>query len=672
MNSSRLRLLEAIQEVQARFIDDAPRSEVFASILAHALEMTGSGYGFVGELLHTDDVKPHIRAIAVTDRLWNPDALYGEILRTGEHVIHNEVAADVQSRLPAAPYIRSFLGIPLYHLNELVGVLALANGAKGYEVSLIDELEPFSQACARILIASRISDDRHDAESALRESETRFRQLAENIHEVFWLTDLEPWRVIYVSPAYAKIWGRSTEDLYQDPRNWIDGIHPDDREEVTAAFINANRLGMFDEEYRVVQPNGSIRWVHDRGFPFQSDQGEVIRVAGIAEDITDRKRLETTVRRSEQRLRHSQRIEALGRVTGGVAHDFNNLLTVINGNVNMLLGKSGVESDRRLLKQVAQAGGRAAGLTRQLLAFSRKQVLELRVIDIRELFENLSELLPPIVGSGVVLELVADTEPHFVKADMHQLVQVVMNLAVNARDAMPQGGRLRITSRAEFGESEFVEMVIADKGVGIPKGVLPYIFDPFFTTKEEGKGSGLGLSTVFGIVTQLGGKVEAETREREGSTFRIRLPSVKPGDACEDASVEAPLSPQRPLCILLVDDEPLVRAFAALTLLDRGHTVIEADSGGAALDLVEGRESDLDILVTDVVMPGLSGTATARQLRSRNPRLSVLYISGNTAEHVDELGASKNGMSFLSKPFVADDLIREVEAIARDDGHESS
>jgi two-component system cell cycle sensor histidine kinase/response regulator CckA len=334
------------------------------------------------------------------------------------------------------------------------------------------------------------------------QSEERFRQLTENIEDVFWIFDLHTRQVLYVSPAFENVWGCSPEPLYSG-RGWLlETIHPDDRSRFVS-FLEKMESIAVEDSFRIVRPDGSVRWIYDRTFPVCDADGKPYRVAGITEDVTKQREL-------EEQLRQSQKMEALGRLAGGIAHDFNNLLTVICGYSKMLLDRSGeTGANRQKLEQILNAGNFASILTRQLLAFSRRQVQEAKVVNVNHLLTNLEALLRPLIGEHITIETEFDPALSAIKADPHQIEQVVMNLAANARDAMPEGGHFRLqTSMANpsgagsHAGGPRVRIRISDSGCGMDARTLERVFEPFFTTKGLGKGTGLGLSTVYGIVRQ--------------------------------------------------------------------------------------------------------------------------------------------------------------------------
>jgi PAS domain S-box-containing protein len=331
--------------------------------------------------------------------------------------------------------------------------------------------------------------ERCRAEEALRASEERFRQIAESISEVFWLTTPQKQEIAYLSPGYETIWGRQREAVYASPQSWIDAIHVDDRERVARAALNTSLAGAYDEEYRIVRPDGTIRWIRDRGFPVRDDGGQVVRVAGVAEDVTERRQLEA-------QLRQAQKMEAIGQLAGGVAHDFNNLLTVIIGCSELLLGGIDRTDVRDLVEEIRRAGERSASLTRQLLAFSRQQILAPQILDVNDVVLDTEKLLRRLIGEDVELTTALQRPLGRVKADRGQLEQVLMNLAVNARDAMPHGGELSIETRhvdvtdrvaaslPRLARGRYIALAVTDSGVGMSDEVERRLFEPFFTTNS--------------------------------------------------------------------------------------------------------------------------------------------------------------------------------------------
>ncbi len=515
--------------------------------------------------------------------------------------------------------------------------------------------------------------DRQRNEQALRESNERFQQLADNIHEVFWLTDPGKSRIVYVSPAYERIWGRPCSAAYGSADDWIAAVHEFDRDRVLDAAMTKQALGTYDEEYRVIRPDGTIRWIHDRASPVRDADGAVILVAGVAEDITERRELQT-------QLQQSQKLESIGRLAGGIAHDFNNWLTVIGGNSELLLHSVAHVPDAvSLIGEIRHAGDRAASLTRQLLAFSRQQVLEPRVFDLNGVVTDTEKMLLRLIGEDVELQTMLG-QSCMVEVDPGHMVQVLMNLAVNARDAMPTGGRLTIeTSNVELDAhhlalfpnakpGRYVRLAVTDTGLGMSPDVRARVFEPFFTTKAQGQGTGLGLSVVHGIVEQSGGHIDVFSEVGRGSTFAIYLPAITyQAPAAAQAATEQHEHGDE--SILIVEDEESVRRVTCRALRAAGYRVYEAASGEEAMTILAQPDLSIDLLMTDVVMPGIGGRAVADAVRKTSPKTRVLFMSGYTDDAVVRHGVSHAEVAFLQKPYSVHSLLAKVrETMSRPPG----
>jgi len=525
-------------------------------------------------------------------------------------------------------------------------------------------------------VASAI--ERARAIAAVQASEERFRQMAENIREVFYMSDPKAPAVLYVSPAYEEISGRSCASLYEQPRSFIDAVLPEDRERVAAAYARQVQGEPTHEEYRITRPNGEVRWIWDHSFPIANEAGEFYRVAGIAEDITERKRTEEALRKSEDQLRKAQRLEAIGRLAGGVAHDFNNMLTAIIGTAELaMLELHRDHPVRRDLKEIKQTADRAANLTRQLLAFARQQIIAPGILNLNDLIMNLDKMLHRLIGEDIELAVIPSPDIGLVKVDAGQIEQVIVNLAVNARDAMPGGGALVIKTadftvdqefaaqHPELTPGEYVTLTVQDSGAGMTEEVKARLFEPFFTTKEVGKGTGLGLATCYGILKQNGGHIEVESEMGKGSTFRLYLPRMTETASAQPQPVPLGAIPPGTETVLLVEDEPTVREVATRMLREQGYHVLVATNGEEAIQLARARVSEpIHLLVTDVVMPRLSGKAVADQLKILRPDIKVLFISGYSDDTLMRHGASEAAsLNFLQKPFSPSLLayrIREV------------
>jgi two-component system cell cycle sensor histidine kinase/response regulator CckA len=497
------------------------------------------------------------------------------------------------------------------------------------------------------------------------QGEERFRQLAENIDQVFWMLDLDTKKFLYVSPAFEKVWGCSSAPLYRN-RDWmVETVHAEDRDRFIA-FSEKEGSELVEEFYRIVRPDGSVRWIHDRSFPVRNLENKPYRAAGIAEDITARREL-------EEQLRQGQKMEAVGRLAGGIAHDFNNLLTIIGGYSQMLLdGTSTTDPKRDRLEQILSAAHRASILTRQLLAFSRRQVLQPKLVNVNHLLTNMQALLRPLIGEHIAIETELDPEVSHIEVDPHQIEEVVMNLAANARDAMPNGGQFRIQTRmanlpdvqAEKSLRRLgrcVQLRISDTGCGMDDRTRKRAFEPFFTTKGIGKGTGLGLSTVYGIVRQNRGEIHLFSEPGQGTTFDIYFPAVLDREA-EDDLPDSPLpKPEATETILVAEDETAVRELVKQTLAQLGYTVLQASDGYEAVQAIEQHTGEIHLLLTDVIMPLMNGRELVSRMKSIRPGTKVLYMSGYTDDVLAFHGIVPPEIDFIQKPFTPSELAAKVE-----------
>ncbi|MGB6386505.1 MAG: PAS domain S-box protein, partial [Terriglobales bacterium] len=587
------------------------------------------------------------------------------VLRSGEPIlatpaVFEELVQRGEVELIGAASL-DWLGVPLKSGTTCIGALVLQS---------YNENSRFSERDREILkfvsqqLAAAIEHKRY--EEALRRSESRSRSLILSAAFGICRCTLNG-RFLDVNPALINMLGHgSVEDL----------LKLDARREV---FVNPRELDKLAEDYgRTGSLNGvEVQWKRKDGRVI------IVRLSGcaaisteepeevlelIAEDITDRRQL-------EEQLRQAQKMDAVGRLAGGVAHDFNNLLMVINGYTEVLLEqleKGGAMHDK--VQSIQQAADRAATLTRQLLAFSRKQLLELKVVDVNTVVGDMERLLRPLIGENIELVTRLSTQTGRTRADAGQLEQVIMNLVVNAKDSMPEGGKLTLqTADVAVGQNyshhrfiqpgRYAVISVADTGHGMDKETQSRIFEPFFTTKEKGKGTGLGLSTVYGIVKQSSGYVFAQSEVGAGTIFYVYLPRVE--DSAEELSpVKAP---QKEVggceTVLLVEDEESVRELVRVTLASRGYKVLEAENGECGLRIADDFKERIDILITDVVMPGMGGRELAKRLVSLRPGINVLYLSGYTEDAVVTQGTLGPGTAFLQKPFTLQNLAKKVREV---------
>jgi two-component system cell cycle sensor histidine kinase/response regulator CckA len=589
------------------------------------------------------------------------------VLRTGEPLlatpaVFEELVRRGEVELIGAPSL-DWLGVPLKSGTSCIGALV---------VQSYNENSRFGEGDREILkfvsqqLAAAIEHKRY--EEALRRSEARSRSLI--LSAAFGICRCTMGgRFLDVNPALITMLGYgSVEDF----------LRLNARREV---FVNPQELDRLAEDYRRTgNLNGvEVQWKRKDGrvivvrlsgcAAMSTDEAEEV-LELIAEDITDRRQL-------EEQLRQAQKMDAVGRLAGGVAHDFNNLLMVINGYTEVLLEQ--LEQDSPMhhkVQSIQQAADRAATLTRQLLAFSRKQLLELKVVDVNTVIGDMERLLRPLIGENIELITHLSPDTGHTRADAGQLEQVIMNLVVNAKDAMPEGGKLTVQSadvtvRQNFSEHRFIQpgryavISVSDTGHGMDRETQLRIFEPFFTTKEKGKGTGLGLSTVYGIVKQSSGYVFAQSEIGAGTTFYVYLPRVE--DSAEELSPAE--APQNEIggseTVLLVEDEESVRELVRVTLASRGYNVLEAENGECGLRIAEEFQGHIDILITDVVMPGIGGRELAKQLLTLRPGISVLYLSGYTEDAIVTQGALGPANAFLQKPFTLQNLAKKVRDVLR-------
>ena len=533
----------------------------------------------------------------------------------------------------------------------------------------------FSDGVRQVISMAVDVTDRVRAEEALRESEAKYRAVVESMQDVYYRTDMEG-NLLMTSPSAARVFGMESVDEFVSVNLVRDGILS--QEETDRFFVEMGAKGVVkDFEMSAHRKDGSLIFISTNSHVYTDSSGNPAGVEGVFRDITERRQAEDERAKLEEHVRQAQKLESVGRLAGGVAHDFNNLLTVINGYSDLVLRQLN-ERDPLYSKltQIRSAGQRAAELTRQLLAFSRKQIIQPKPVDLNSMISGTREMLQRMVGEDVDLVTSLKASPALVFADQGQLHQVLMNLVVNARDAMTEGGVLtietanvdleaRADSRPGGLSGPCVLLAVSDTGVGMDHGTLQHIFEPFFTTKAEGEGTGLGLSTVYGIVRQLGGEIRAYSEPGQGASFRIYLPLL---EATADAAPAAPPE-DVPLygseTILVVEDQPEVRRLAVAVLQSYGYRVLEAPHGGEALLTVESYAGPIHLMLTDVVMPRMTGKVLAERVQPLRPDMRVLYMSGYAADVMTRQGVFEPGMAYIDKPFTPEGLARKVREVLR-------
>jgi two-component system, cell cycle sensor histidine kinase and response regulator CckA len=531
-------------------------------------------------------------------------------------------------------------------------------------------VSPIRDEQDRVVGASSIKRDITEykqAEETLRQSQERLRLALRGARMGTWHWHIE---------TGALTWDEGLDALYGLPpgekitsyQQFLERVHPSDRafvqESMDRAFLMAAGV---DHEFRIVLPDGQIRWLADQGRAVRDETGKLLYMTGVSLDVTERKHV-------EERLRQAQRMEAVGQLAGGIAHEANNMMSVVLGCADYVLQRSDLsEPVRQDVEQIWKAANRTAGVTQQLLAFSRRQVLQPQVLDLNDTIRDLEPILSRTLGESSGLRLHLSPNLSRVRADPGQLEQVLINLTLNARDAMAQGGRLTVETMnvvldpqyvsakpvETLKPGEYAALIVTDTGHGMDRETLGRIFEPFFTTKSVGQGTGLGLSTVYGIVKQTGGFIWAYSEPGLGTTFKLYLPTISSAD--QPASPLPPAAPGQPHEVVLVaEDEPMVREIMARTLREAGYSVVEAADGREVLNALESRGGEVHLVIADVVMPGMSGRDLAARLTERWPTVPVLFTSGYTGLDVVRRGLLEDGREFIQKPLAPEALIRRV------------
>jgi hypothetical protein len=562
-------------------------------------------------------------------------------------------------------------------INEDTAVECMKAGAADYVIK--EHSKRLGPAVVRSLEEKQERLRRRDAEEALTESNERLRYLAENIDSLLFVLDLDgpKLRLSYLSPACEHVWGRDSEQFYRDPLCWLENVHEEDRPCVEQAVnqISTRAAAEIEVQYRAQRPDG-MRWVHVKAKTVHVGPNGQVRVVGLAEDITARRVAEEANARLQAQLAQAQKMETVGQLAGGVAHDFNNLIGVILGYAELLQEKlAGRGEVLRELAEIERASERARNLTRQLLAFSRKQMIAPQILSLNQHIVGVLQALARLIREDIDLRFEPGEPLWNVKFDPSQLDQVLVNLAVNARDAMPGGGTLliatcnwpqdaaRLMAVPKMAAGDYVLLSVRDTGVGMSPVVLSHIFEPFFTTKNLGEGTGLGLSTVYGIVAQNGSYIDVHSAPGQGSTFRIAIPrSLQPATQPPQRTGPASRGSGR---ILLAEDDEQVREMVAEMLQSLGYTVSVAATPEEALSLNAYAEVSYDLLLTDVVMPRLSGPELAERIRLVRPEMRVIYMSGYASDPVLKLRAPADGALRIQKPFDSRTLAQAVKDVLR-------
>ncbi|MBI4831684.1 MAG: response regulator, partial [Candidatus Lindowbacteria bacterium] len=538
---------------------------------------------------------------------------------------------------------------------------------------LNEKLEEKVEARTAALMAEMLA--RKQTEKELNQTSQQLSVMLESLPVACFISEADGnYGAIYVTENIKNITSFLPEDFTSKSSFWADRIHPEDAPVIFEGLKKLSEKRYHEHQYRWQVADGSYKWFYESLRLIESPEGKH-HCVGMMQDITERKKAENEMAALEEQFWQAQKMEAIARLTGGIAHDFNNLLTVIIGYCQLCLMELR-DSDplRENIEEMGKAANRAANLTRQLLAFSRRQVMEMSILNLNELLADLDKMLCRVIGEDVELAIMPASDLGTVKADPGQIEQVILNLVVNARDAMPCGGKLTIgTANVELDEiyarnhsgakpGSYVMLSVSDTGAGMDQETKEKIFEPFFTTKEKGKGTGLGLATVHGIVKQSGGDIWVYSEPTKGTTFKIYLPRVdeEPAYADEKESGEFARGNET---VLLVEDEEGVRKLVMLILQTQGYNVLEAAHAGDALFACEQHTGPIHLVLTDVVMPEMSGPELAKRLSQIRPDMKVIYMSGYTDDAIVHHGVLQKEMDYIQKPYTVEKLTRKIRQV---------
>lgn len=619
--------------------------------------------------LHVVDREERVLLETILDSV--PGTLYlfdedGRYLRWNRPFLEaSGYTADELSKLNPLDFFR---GDDIHRVTERIAEV-MADGQSSVEARLVAKdgrSTPYYFTGRRIMYRGRPAlvgmgldiTERVRAETRLRESEERFRQLTETIDEVFWISDPAAQRALYASPAFEAIWGLPVSALYDDQRLWISSVHPEDRDAVAEA-VPRQLTGDYDITYRIVRPDGAVRWVRDRAYPVRNEADTPYRIVGIAEDVTEQKAIEAQFLRG-------QRMESIGTLAGGIAHDLNNVLTPILMSVELLREEPDVAARKETLDHIEATARKGAEMVRQVLQFARGVDGRRVEIDVKELVDDVVR-----IGNDTFLKLVQlssdvarDLPP--VSGDPTQLHQVLLNLAVNARDAMPDGGTITITARSEdlLRADADVLIEVTDTGTGMSPEVIDRIFEPFFTTKALGKGTGLGLSTSLAIVTSHGGTLRVRSTPGKGSTFTVRLPTMAGARPRTSTRSTDAIRRGNGEMILVVDDEAAIRSVTARLLQAHGYDVMLATNGREAVEYYAAHQAKIAVVLTDMMMPVMDGATAIARLRAIDPGVRLITVSGLAEPSgLPAGGPDHRPIRHLAKPYTASELMTVIDEI---------
>ena len=619
----------------------------------------------IGDAVITTDTEGHVvRMNPVAENLtgWSFTEAKGKLLQIVFPIINATTREPIEN-----PVEKVIVSGEIVHLSNHTTLIS----RNGEEYQIADSAAPIrdnDKVLGMVLVFNDITEQ-YQLREARQESEERFRQLAENINEVFWLGSPDWHEIFYISPAYEKIWGYKTEELYKNPRMWLEAVFPDDREQVIEDIPeNINSIVDYVDfrEYRVQRPDGQILWIKARAYPIKDENGQIVRIAGIAEDITERVHM-------EESLRRSQKMDALGKLTGGVAHDYNNMLGIILGYSELLKDQLKDRPDlQTYIDQIHHAGERGAKLTKKLLTFSRSQSIENQTVNINSVLQDSKLMLEKTMTARISLVFDLSEDLWLVHIDLSDLEDAILNICINAMHAIEEHGKIvfktsnQIISNTdahhlEIAAGEYVMLSITDTGCGMDKDTKEKIFDPFFSTKGE-LGTGLGLSQVYGLVERSNGRIKVFSEPGHGTRFAIYFPRFYEKKAdLQDSDADKEEEVKGSEAILIVDDEPALAELAAHVLNESGYEVFVTHSGKEALSLLENKV--VNVLLSDVVMPEVDGFQLAAIVKKKFPAIKIQLVSGYSDDrHIDTDDDSLH-KNILHKPYHSKALLQRVREL---------
>ncbi len=667
-------LLNAINEVFRETLTCETEEEVARTCLVVAEEVTRSKFGFIGEVSQ-DGL---FDTIAISDPGWKAcvmpklDAVkllknmeilsfWGRVIKKGKAQIVNDPSSDPDRvGIPEGhPKINYFMGVPLKHAGRTIGMIGLANKEAGYVLADQQDVEFLSSAFVEALKRKRM-------EKTLKETNTRLQTLIQAIPDIVYFKDAQGRNVV-VNKAFEDLVGLSQKEIIGKTDDQI--LQPKLAEYCKKGDEEVMRTREpFLSEEESTKEDGETIFYDTIKAPLYDDQGNIIGIVGVSRDVTSRKRL-------EEQLLQAQKMEAIGQLAGGIAHDFNNILTAIIGFGTLLnIETSNNDIQRSYITNILTSAERAAKLTQALLAFGRKQIISPKPVNLNNIIKEVDGLLSRIIGEDIELSTIASDKDLTVIVDRGQIEQVLMNLATNARDAMPDGGTLLIITEHVEIDNDFIKIhgygrlgsyaliIIEDTGIGMDENIRERVFEPFFTTKEVGKGTGLGLSMVYGIIKQHDGYINVYSEPGKGTTFKIYLPLIK---SKVEAVTEEPLSAIKKgdETLLVAEDDSQVRELLKEVLEGFGYTVLEAEDGEDALRVFSKYKDEIKLLILDVIMPKKSGKEIYDEIKKTRPDIKAIFTSGYDANIIHKRGIIEEGLNFISKPILPDELLRTVREV---------